>query len=710
MQKKNILITGGSGLLAINWANLIKKKHCVILTLHQKNITLSGVQTIKLSLHSKIEITRTLAENNIDYVVHTAGMTNIETCAKNPKLAKEVNVGLTKNVTRACKDYGAKLIHISTDHLFAGNASFASEEKSCMPINVYGKTKYMSEKFILRNNPEALIIRSNFFGWGTSYRKSFSDFIINNLRNDHGVELFDDIFYTPILIAELVRSVHQLIDLDAKGIFNVTSGERLSKYEFGIKVANAFKLNTHLITRSQIEKKINLVKRPKDMSLSNAKLRQTIKKLPISLEEQIVKLKQEEINKKTEDQAIVNIIPYGQHYIDKDDIKAVTQTLSSGVLTQGNKVFEFERKIAKYVGAKYAIAVSSGTAALHLTSLALGLTKGDGVITTPNTFVATSNAALYTGAMPIFVDIDKQTLNINPKLLEQAITNNINSKAIFPVHFAGLACDMKHIKTLGRKYHLSIIEDAVHALGATYEDGSRVGNCRYSDMCVFSFHPVKGITAGEGGMITTNNEQIYRKLFMLRSHGITKGNFDFPGISVADNTLINREEALENNKLKRWYYEMQYLGYNYRITDIQSALASSQMNKIDKFLKRRYELVKQYDLAFMQNKIITPLQRNFRKHSSHHIYVIHIDFEKLNITRNHLMNKLAEQGIGSQVHYIPIPMQPYYKKLGYQISDYPVTFNYYQNALSIPLYYGLSDNEQDYIVKNIINTISANKR
>ena len=295
MQKKNILITGGSGLLATNWANLIKKKHCVILALHQRKIAPSGVKTIKLALNSKIEIARALTENNIDFVLHTVGITNVETCEKNPELAEKTNVGLTKNVTRACMDYGAKLIHISTDHLFAGNTSFASEEKPCMPINMYGKTKYMAEQFILGNNKEALIIRSNFFGWGTSYRASFSDFIINNLRNNRNIELFDDVFYTPILIAELVKSVHQLIDLNAKGIFNVTSCERLSKYEFGMKIAHIFNLNTRLITRSQIEKKTNLVKRPKDMSLSNTKLCQTIKKLPISLVEQIVKLKEEEI-------------------------------------------------------------------------------------------------------------------------------------------------------------------------------------------------------------------------------------------------------------------------------------------------------------------------------------------------------------------------------------------------------------------------------
>ena len=395
------------------------------------------------------------------------------------------------------------------------------------------------------------------------------------------------------------------------------------------------------------------------------------------------------------------MIPYGKHHIDEDDIQAVVDVLRHGMLTQGPKVAEFENKMSNYVGSKYAVAVSNGTAALHLACMALGLGKGDEVITSPNTFVATSNSVLYVGAKPVFVDIDEQTLNIDIDKLEQTINNSNSIKAIFPVHFAGLACDMKKIKELADKYNLAIVEDAAHAIGATYINGNKVGDCQYSNMTIFSFHPVKGIAAGEGGVITTNDEELYHKLTLLRSHGITKGNFEFPGISKSDNLLINKDEALENGELKRWYYEMQYLGYNYRITDIQCALAISQMDKIDLFLDARRSMVKVYDKAFKDIPNITPLQSCGRDNSSHHIYVVSIDFYKVGVTRHQFMKKLAEQGVGSQVHYIPVVSQPYYQELGYKIQQYSITDAYYQSTLSIPLYYGLSDVDQRLVTSSI---------
>jgi len=395
------------------------------------------------------------------------------------------------------------------------------------------------------------------------------------------------------------------------------------------------------------------------------------------------------------------VIPYGKHYIDESDIQSVVDVLRHGMLTQGPKVAEFENKIANYVGAKYAVAVANGTAALHLACMALEIGEGDEVITTPNTFVATSNSILYVGAKPVFVDIDKQTLNIDIDQIEKAILDSNNIKAIFPVHFAGLPCDMERIKKLADKYNLAIVEDAAHALGATYNDGSKVGNCQYSDMTILSFHPVKGIAAGEGGMVITNDKSLYHKLTLLRSHGITKGNFEFPGISKPDNLLINKDEALENGELKRWYYEMQYLGYNYRITDIQCALAISQMNKIDLFLDARKSMAKYYDRAFSGTPNITPLQAHGRDNSSHHIYVVSIDFDKVGISRHQFMKKLAEQGVGSQVHYIPVVNQPYYQDMGYGIEQYPETEAYYQNTLSIPLYYGLSSTEQKIVISSI---------
>jgi len=395
------------------------------------------------------------------------------------------------------------------------------------------------------------------------------------------------------------------------------------------------------------------------------------------------------------------MIPYGKHYIDDDDIQAVVNVLRNGMLTQGPQVAKFENKVASYVGVKYAVAVSSGTAALHLACMVLEIKDNDEIITSPNTFVATSNAILYVGAKPIFVDIDPKTLNIDINQIEDAIKNSKNIKAIFPVHFAGLPCDMEKIKELANKYNLAIVEDAAHALGAAYDNGNKVGNCQYSNVTCFSFHPVKGIAAGEGGMVTTNSKALYQKLLLLRSHGILKGNFDFPGVSHSDGSLVNKDSAFENGELKRWYYEMQHLGYNYRITDIQCALAISQMNKIDLFLDARRSMARLYDKAFKNMPNITPLQSHGRDNSSHHIYVVSIDFDKVGMTRHQFMEKLAEVGVGSQVHYIPVVSQPYYQDMGYSIEQHPKTNAYYQSTLSIPLYYGLNSTEQELTVSSI---------
>ncbi|HDL01340.1 MAG TPA: UDP-4-amino-4,6-dideoxy-N-acetyl-beta-L-altrosamine transaminase [candidate division Zixibacteria bacterium] len=397
------------------------------------------------------------------------------------------------------------------------------------------------------------------------------------------------------------------------------------------------------------------------------------------------------------------MIPYGKHYLDEDDVQAVVDVLRTGALTQGPKIAEFEKRIAEYTGAKYAIAVSSGTAALHLACIAADLGEGDKVFTSANTFVASANCALYVGATPEFTDIDPNTLNMDPDDLYRRCKSISNVKGIIPVHFAGLACNMARIREIANEFDSILIEDASHALGATYADGSKVGNCRYSEMTVFSFHPVKGIAAGEGGMITTNDEHIFQRLLKLRSHGICKGNFEFPGISIPDNDLMKPDRALEGTDLKMWYYEMQELGYNYRITDIQCALAISQMKKINIFLERRQEIAATYDMAFQSFNWVSGTQLEGRRQSSHHIYVVRINFSQLEKTRHQFMKKLSESEVGTQVHYIPVPMHPYYETRGYQMSDYPETEEYYRHALSIPMYYELSDTEQQHVINSIVD-------
>ncbi len=382
------------------------------------------------------------------------------------------------------------------------------------------------------------------------------------------------------------------------------------------------------------------------------------------------------------------MIPYGKHHIDEEDIQAVVDVLRNGLLTQGPAVEAFEHAIAEYVGAKYAVAVSSGTAALHLAALAAGVGPGTSLITSPITFVASANAALYAGGRIVFADIDLDTVNMSPDALKEALAKNADVRAVIPVHFAGLPCDMPAIKAVADKAGAVVVEDAAHALGAQYPDGRRVGCCAHSLMTIFSFHPVKAIAAGEGGMITTNDEPTYRKLLRLRSHGINK----------LDDPFQLPEQAVTNGIRDPWYYEMQELGFHYRITDIQCALGLSQLKKLDRFIARRRQLAHQYDKAFAGLQNCHPVQAGGRDISAHHLYVLHIDFEKTGMTRGEIMRELKARQIGSQVHYIPVPAQPYYRRLGFRPEDYPNAQKHYQEALSIPLFYDLTDEQQKQVI------------
>jgi UDP-4-amino-4,6-dideoxy-N-acetyl-beta-L-altrosamine transaminase len=372
------------------------------------------------------------------------------------------------------------------------------------------------------------------------------------------------------------------------------------------------------------------------------------------------------------------MIHYGKQSINQDDIDAVVDVLKSDFLTQGPKVAEFENDLANYCKVKHVKVVNNGTAALHLAYLAIGLKQGDIVWTTPNTFVATANAALYCGATVDFVDIDARTYNLSVKYLEekliQAKKDNKLPKLVVPVHFAGQSCEMKAIWELSKEYGFKIIEDACHALGGEYRD-KKIGCCEYSDMVVFSFHPVKMITTGEGGAITTNDKQLNEKIELLRSHGITKDAIKFNNESDGD-----------------WYYEQQELGFNYRLTDIQAALGISQLSRLDKFIDKRTRIAEKYFESL--DKTLLPYQHPDTK-SSWHLFVIRVKDKKKTYA------KLKENGVMAQIHYIPVVNQPYYQDMGYEIKQYPVTGVYYQNTLSIPLYYGLSNTEQELVISSI---------
>jgi UDP-4-amino-4,6-dideoxy-N-acetyl-beta-L-altrosamine transaminase len=360
-------------------------------------------------------------------------------------------------------------------------------------------------------------------------------------------------------------------------------------------------------------------------------------------------------------------------------------------LTQGKKIEEFENKVADFVGAKYAVAVSSATAGLHLAMIALDLPNDSSVITSPISFVASSNSILYADLKPKFIDIDNETLNLDLELLRKGLLSDLSIRAVVPVHFAGLPCDMKEISQISKDRKIHIIEDAAHAFGGKYQSGEKVGSCAFSDMTVFSFHPVKSITTGEGGMITTNNFEIYKKLLRLRSHGITK----------LDDQFKNELMAYTNGNVNPWYYEMVELGFNYRMTELQAVLGISQLKRLDNFIRRRAKLVERYLTLIEDIQTISPAQPGITLNSAHHIFPIRIRFSDLRSSKQEIMSKLRSLGITTQVHYIPIPAQPYYASLGFKISDYPEAYSYYQEALTLPLFPKLSQRKQRKVISSL---------
>lgn len=379
-------------------------------------------------------------------------------------------------------------------------------------------------------------------------------------------------------------------------------------------------------------------------------------------------------------------IPYGRQSISLEDINAVVEVLKSDWITQGPATDGFEQAVAQRCHAKYAVAVNSATSALHIACLAANLVPGDTLWTSPNTFVASANCALYCGASPEFVDIDPQTYNISTSLLEQklAAASTIGKlpKVVVPVDFAGHSCDMSAISKLANRYGFTVIEDASHAIGASYR-GAPVGSCAFSDMTVFSFHPVKIITSGEGGMVLTNSKELYEKLCRLRSHGITR-----------DPAFMHAESA------GPWYYEQIELGFNYRITDIQAALGRSQLRRLDEFVRRRNELASRYTERLRDLPLQLPIT-NPDCYPAWHLYVVRLQLELTKRSHGEIITKLRSSGVQANLHYIPIHIQPYYRTLGFKQGDFPNAEQYYREAISLPLYYELSEVEQDYVIEQL---------
>jgi len=385
------------------------------------------------------------------------------------------------------------------------------------------------------------------------------------------------------------------------------------------------------------------------------------------------------------------MIPYGKQHISQQDVDSVVAILQSDWLTQGPAIERFENSVAKHVNARYGVAVNSATSALHIGCLALGLGPGDWLWTSPNTFVASANAGIYCGAKVDFVDIDPKTYNLSvedlSRKLEIAKLNKVLPKVVVPVHFAGQSCQMAEIYELSKKYGFSVMEDASHAIGGTYKS-ELVGNCLYSDLTIFSFHPVKIITTAEGGLVTTNRPELYDKLLRLRSHGITR-----------DTKLMSESSH------GPWYYQQLELGLNYRMTDIQAGLGLSQIDRLEEFVNRRRELAARYDKLLCNLPVVIPWQYSDSV-SSWHLYVVLLDQNKTQKSRREVFEFLRNSGIGVNVHYIPVHTQPFYQSMGFGWGDFQKSEEYYWQAISLPLFSGLSDAAQDKVVASLRMSLS----
>lgn len=707
--RKKLLITGISGLLGSNLAYAFRDKYEIAGWYNSHKVFIPGVNSYRINITDKQSVKEFLSIYKPDIILHCASLTDIDYCENNKEETRGVNVEGTENIVSFCINRDTKLVYISTDSVYDGKGCRYAEEDAVSPCNYYGLTKYEAEDAV-RGHKGHLIARTNIFGWNIQNKRSLGEWILYSLERGYGIRGFNDVMFSSIYTIEFARIMDMMLDRGLRGTFNLGSRRSLTKYDFAMLIAETFNKDKFLIKPISVDDYPFSAKRGKDLSLNTQKLSKALGEELPSVEE-CVKLFFRDYGSGLSDEIkrwrygktsypSSEIIGYSRQSIDDSDIDSVIEVLKSSHLTQGREIEEFEAALCKYTGAKYAVAVSSGTAALHIACLAAGLKEEDEFITSPNTFVASANCGVYCGAKPVFADIKKDTYNLDPQEIKEKITPK--TRVVIPVHFAGQICDMEEIKNIIRqrqtqdKEKIFTIEDASHALGSLYK-GSKAGSCVYSDMTIMSFHPVKHITTGEGGVIFTNNEKLYGRLKLFRSHGITNNKDD----------LVFEEEAFGPGGLNPWYYEQQALGFNYRITDIQCALGRSQLGKIDFFLSRRRRIFGVYNNALADNKLITLPSESRACFTNWHLYVLQVDFDALGKDRADIMRRLREKGVGTQVHYIPVHTQPFYrKKFGTNWGDCPRAEAYYKRCLSVPIFPAMSDKDIGKVINSLSEVLS----
>lgn len=709
-----MIITGVSGLLGNNLAHYFKDKYEIEGWYSSHKVSVEGVKARKVDIVYEKAISEIIGEYSPDVIIHCASLTDVDFCQRHKSLTKLVNSDSTRRLVRSSEDPKMKFVYISTDSVYDGGKGNFREDDPASPCNYYGMSKYEGEEAV-REKENSLILRTNIFGWNIQKKDSIAEWIVHQLMKKRSIKGFKDVYFSSIYTFELARILEEMLAGDLKGLYNCASSTSLSKYEFACGVADRFSLDKSLIEPVKIDDFPFVAKRGKNLSLDSSKLSRILGKELPTIEESLDaffrdykeglpdKIKSRQSGARYYPK--LSSIPYGRQNLDDDDVAGVVDVLKSSNLTQGERILSFEKSLCDYTGARFAVAFNSGTSALHAACLATGLQEGDEVVTSPNTFVASANCAAYCGARPLFADIDADTYNIDPGEIEKKITSR--TKCVLPVHFAGQSCNMDEIariaeckeKEFGHKIY--IIEDACHALGSSYKE-NQVGSGVYSDMTVMSFHPVKHITTGEGGAALTNDEYLFERLKSFRSHGII-GN---PG------KFKHTEEAYSSSgAVNPWYYEQQDLGFNYRITDIQCALGLSQLKKLPSFMKKRREIVARYNEAFMDNDFIKVPTELPDCVSNWHLYVLGIDFSALGIERSYFMLELKEKGIQTQVHYIPVHLQPYYREnFGTSWGDCPRSEEYYKKCLSIPLYPTMTEFDVKKVIDEILLIINTSRK
>ena len=705
--RKRLLITGVSGLLGNNLARYFARTFDVLGLYNEHPVVIPGIRTERCDLLDFDAFRRAVDGFRPSAVIHCASLANVDHCESDPGLSERLNVDCTRSLVDSLHGVDTHLVYISTDSVYEGTKGRYSEEDAARPLNVYGRTKWEGEKPVL-DRPGGLVLRTNLFGWNIQDKKSLGEWILGELAAGRSIGGFRDAVFSTIYTMELARVIDVAIRRKLSGLYNCGSSDSCSKYEFALKIADRFGFDRRLIRPISIDDFEFRARRGKDLSFSTKKIEAALEYRMPTIDQSVDAfykdyrcgvpegIRASEIKRADP----FPFIPYGRQWIDENDIQAVVQVLRSERITQGPKVEEFENALADYCGARYAVAVNSGTSALHIACLAAGVGSGHEVITSPITFVASANCAAYCGARPVFADIDARTFNIAPDEIRKKMSGR--TAAVIPVHMAGQSCDMEAIANLVRQTagdrKVFIIEDACHALGSLYK-GMKVGACNWSDMTVTSFHPVKHITTGEGGAVLTNDETLCRRLKRFRSHGITHRPEEF----TVRERAFRPDPSAVNPVPNPWYYEQIDLGYNYRITDIQSALGLSQMEKMGQIRSRRRGIVNRYNDAFGDLEWLTTPFESPDCDTNFHLYIGLFDFDRIGMSRTETALRLRSRGIQTQVHYIPVHLQPFFQaRFDTAKGDCPRAEAYYERCLSLPLHPALSDEEAALVIREIL--------